>query len=122
MALTTLKLVSVPVADQDEARAFYVEALGFSVVRDERFGERQRWLEVAPPGGGTSVALVTWFEAMPPGSAQGLVLSSDDVEHDHAELSGRGVPFASGIESAPWGRFATFTDPDGNGWVLQQDA
>ena len=119
MAITHLDLASVSVADQDRARAFYVDGLGFALVRDNPYGEGMRWIRVAPPGAATSVALVTWFPTMPPGSVKGLVLACDDVDATYEELARRGVPFAGPIQEAPWGRFATFDDPDGNGWVLQ---
>ena len=84
-------------------------------------GEGQRWVQLAPAAGETSITLVTWFPNMQPGGVTGLVLETDDVEADHAELRSRGVNITP-LENAPWGRFATFTDPDGNGWVLQQSA
>ena len=120
MALTHVRVISVPVTDQDQAKTFYVDVLGFEVRRDAPFAEGQRWVEVAPPGAETSLTLVTWFPAMPPGSLTGLVLGCDDIDATYAQLAGRGVTFAGPIEDAPWGRFATFTDPDGNGWVLAQ--
>jgi predicted enzyme related to lactoylglutathione lyase len=78
-------------------------------------------VQVAPPGAQTSLSLVTWFPNMPPGSVQGLVLITDDIEEAHRLLSARGVRFHGPIEAAPWGRYSTFADPDGNGWVLQQN-
>ena len=120
MALTHLRVVSIPVADQERAKTFYVDVLGFELRVDASFQEGQRWVEVAPPGAETSLTLVTWFPTMPPGGISGLVLECDDIDATFAALSERGVVFAGPIEEAPWGRFATFTDPDGNGWVLAQ--
>ncbi|KAE8765771.1 VOC family protein [Georgenia thermotolerans] len=121
MALIThLQVVSVPVSDQDRAKAFYVDTLGFELRRDNPMGPGQRWVEVAPPGAATSLTLVTWFPTMPPGSLKGLVLATDDVDRAVAELHERGVEFLDPLTDAPWGRWATFDDPDGNGWVLQQ--
>jgi len=114
-----IQLVSVPVSDQERAKAFYTETLGFELVADNPFGD-QRWIQVAPKGAETGVTLVTWFETMPPGSTKGLVLETDDVDASYQELSARGVRFNSPVEEQFWGRFATFDDPDGNGWVLQQ--
>ncbi|MBX9245537.1 VOC family protein [Actinotalea ferrariae] len=119
MAITHVRLLSLPVRDQDRARAFYVDVLGFEVVRDNPMGP-DRWVEVGLPGGQTSITLVTWFPTMPPGSSKGLVLESDDLDADVAELERRGVALADGgIQEAPWGRFVTFDDPDGNGIVVQ---
>ncbi|MGS2615404.1 VOC family protein [Micromonospora sp. LZ34] len=123
MAITHVQLVSVPVSDQDRARDFYVGTLGFELQGDNPMGPDQRWVQVAPKGGATALTLVTWFPTMPPGSLKGLVLETDDLDGDVARLGERGVVFADGgIQSAPWGRYVTFDDPDGNGIVLQATA
>jgi catechol 2,3-dioxygenase-like lactoylglutathione lyase family enzyme len=119
VAVTHIQLVSVPVSDQARAKTFYTETLGFELVADNPFGD-QRWIQVAPRGAETGVTLVTWFETMPPGSTKGLVLETDDVDASYQELGARGVRFNGPVEEQFWGRFATFEDPDGNGWVLQQ--
>jgi catechol 2,3-dioxygenase-like lactoylglutathione lyase family enzyme len=119
MTIKNLRIVSIPVKDQDAAKRFYCETLGFKVRRDMPFMPDARWVELAPPRAQTRITLVTWFEAMKPGGVTGLVLETDDIEEDHAVLRGRGLKI-SAIEAAPWGRYATFSDPDGNGWVLQQ--
>ncbi|TNH21492.1 hypothetical protein FHG89_31390 [Micromonospora orduensis] len=121
MTVTHVQLLSVPVTDQDQARDFYVDVLGFDLVWDNPMGpDGGRWVQVAPPGAATALTLVTWFPTMPPGSLKGLVLETDDLDADVARLRERGVDFANGgIQSAPWGRYATFDDPDGNGIVLQ---
>jgi len=123
MALTNLEVISVPVSDQDRAKSFYAEKLGFSVDMDSSFGGgSMRWVALRPPGGGTAITLVTWFDTMPAGSLKGLVLGCDDLEMTLAELAARGVTFVEDdIQEAPWGRWKTFDDPDGNSWVLQQD-
>ncbi len=122
MALTNLQVVSVPVSDQERAKQFYVGMLGFAEEIDASFGESMRWIMLRPPGSGTAVTLVTWFETMPAGSMKGAVLGCDDLEKTLAELSALGVAFNEDeVQQAPWGRWKTFDDPDGNGWVLQQD-
>jgi catechol 2,3-dioxygenase-like lactoylglutathione lyase family enzyme len=122
MAISQVQLFSVPVSDQDAALAFYVDALGFSLVNDAPLGPDMRWVLIAPPGGGAAIALVTWFPSMPAGSTQGIVITTDALEDDIALLRSRGVTIAGDIESAPWGRWVTFADPDGNGLILQQNA
>jgi len=115
----SVDIVSVPVRDQDRARDFYENILGFSVREDSDLGEGRRWIELVPPAGGASISLVTWFEQMPPGSLRGIVLGADDCHEAFAELTRRGVEFVENqVQDAPWGQFATFADPDGNGWVL----
>ena len=122
MGITNLEVISVPVSDQERAKLFYTQTLGFTVEIDSNFGESMRWIMLRPPGSGTAVTLVTWFDTMPAGSLNGTVLGCDDLEETLAELTGRGLEFAEEeIQQAPWGRWKTFTDPDGNGWVLQQN-
>ena len=119
MKINRIDIVSIPVSDQDRAKSFYEKVLGFKVVRDNPMGPGRRWVELAPPHAATSITLVTWFESMPPGAIKGLVLDTDDLEGTCATLAQRGLSLPD-VESAPWGRFVTFEDPDGNGWVLQE--
>jgi catechol 2,3-dioxygenase-like lactoylglutathione lyase family enzyme len=113
-----VQVVSVPVSDQDSARAFYIDTLGFELRTEDTFGEGMRWIEVAPKGSTTSLTLVTWFEAMAPGSLQGLVFAVDDVQATYDELRGKGVPFDFAPHEMPGGQQAVFRDPDGNGFVI----
>ena len=86
MTITHIDVVSLPVQDQERARDFYVGTLGFDLVRQNEMGPGQQWIQVAPPGGQTSITLVTWFDTMPAGSLQGLVLHTDDIDAQVAEL------------------------------------
>jgi catechol 2,3-dioxygenase-like lactoylglutathione lyase family enzyme len=119
VTITGVQVLSLPVSDQDRARDFYVDVLGFELLRDAQMQPGLRWVQVAPRGAATSVTLVTWFETMPAGSNRGLVLETDDLEGDGERLRARGLEFPDGIQQQPWGRFVTFADPDGNGLVLQ---
>jgi lactoylglutathione lyase len=89
--ITKLGRVMVPVSDQDEAISFYTTTLGFSVVADVPFGENERWVEVAPPGGGAVLALVPPQGDYQPGRMTGIALESADPAADHAELQEKGV-------------------------------
>ena len=106
----------MPVSDQDRAKAFYAETLGFTVSADID-GERGRFIDLVPPAGGCGIALVT---NMPAGSLSGLVLDVDDIDATYAHLAAAGTAFTSPPRDTPHGRFAAFTDPDGNAWVLMQ--
>jgi catechol 2,3-dioxygenase-like lactoylglutathione lyase family enzyme len=117
--LTQIQVVSIPVSDQIRARAFYVDALGFQVVRENPWGDGL-WIELAPQGSSVSISLVTWFANMQPGGISGMVLESNDLDADYAALSARGVKFRGPINNDPWGRSAVFNDPDGNGWVINE--
>jgi predicted enzyme related to lactoylglutathione lyase len=119
MSISQLGIVSIPVGDQDRSMEFYIGILGLTLIRDSPMGPSMRWVQIAPQGAATSIALVTWFPTMRPGSVKGLVLETDDLEGDVATLVSHGVTIADGIQEQPWGRFVTFEDPDGNGIVLQ---
>lgn len=112
--------MSVPVNDQEQAKSFYTEILDFELRADNQWGEGMRWIEVAPEGATASLTLVTWFEAMPPGSLQGLVVATEDIEATHKKLVDRGVHFDMPPTDLPGGAQAVFRDPDGNGFVLWQ--
>ncbi len=120
MAGNFLEVISVPVSDQDRAKAFYTDVLGFEPRADVAMGDGMRWVQLAPAGGMASITLVTWFETMPPGSLKGIVLATEDIHQTYGELAGRGLHWNGPVEEAFWGTFATFDDPDGNGWVVAQ--
>jgi catechol 2,3-dioxygenase-like lactoylglutathione lyase family enzyme len=119
MAVKSFEIVSVPVSDQQRSKEFYRDVVGFELLREEPMGPGQSWIQLAPRGCLTTIALVTWFEAMKPGGLQGVMLNATDIERDHRELSARGLKLAE-IKQEPWGRYTTFEDPDGNGWILRQ--
>jgi catechol 2,3-dioxygenase-like lactoylglutathione lyase family enzyme len=119
MSIVSFEIVSVPVSDQEGAKNFYRDVLGFELLRDEPMGPGVRWIQLAPPGCSTTIALVTWFDTMQPGGLQGVMLNVTDIDADHATLSARGLPLTE-IREEPWGRYAMFSDPDGNGWILRQ--
>ena len=114
-----LELVSVPVSDVDAAKAFYTEKVGFSADHDHRVSEEIRFVQLTPPGSACSIAIGTGLTRAEPGSVQGLQLVVDDADAAHAELSGRGVD-VSEVQQFPWGSFVFFSDPDGNGWAIQE--
>ncbi len=120
MNLKHLRLVSVPVSDQERSKAFYTQTLGLELIAEEDMHSGLRWVEVGLPGAETSISLVTWLDSMQPGSLRGLILLTQDIDLDHDELSRQGVEFLGPIEEQHWGRFVQFKDPDGNVLVLQQ--
>lgn len=117
-----ISVISVPVINPDVAKEFYVGVLGFEVEMDET-SPAMRWVMLRLPGTETAITLTTWFESMPPGSLRGTVISIADIETAVAELQAKGaIDEDAEIQSAPWGRWVTIEDPDGNGLILQQDA
>lgn len=115
-----IALISIPVKDQQTAKSFYTQKLGGTVKEEMPFGTPDTlWIRLALPGADTELALVTWFPQMKPGSVQGIVLTTKNLADTHAKLKARKLDI-SDIKRQPWGLEATFRDPDGNGWVLQQ--
>ena len=114
-----LELVAVPVSDVDRAKAFYSERAGFNVDNDVTVRDGLRFVQLTPPGSACSISIGEGISEMEPGSLEGLQLVVNDIETTRKELSARGLE-ASEIQDFPWGRFVFFSDPDGNGWAVQQ--
>jgi catechol 2,3-dioxygenase-like lactoylglutathione lyase family enzyme len=127
----TLEVVIVPVSDVDRAKAFYADKLGFHVDHDTRISEGNRVVQLTPPGSGCSIVVGEGVVPdMAPGSLQGLQLVVPDVKTARDELVERGVDVSDvqvlGENPVPGGKpldnvgFVYFSDPDGNGWAVQQ--
>lgn len=116
-----LQLVALPVSDVDRAKAFYTENAGFIADHDHQVGDGIRFVQLTPPGSACSIAIGTGLtdKEVAPGSVQGMQLVVTDIEAARAELTGRGVE-VSEVKNFPWGRFLFFSDPDGNGWAVQE--
>jgi catechol 2,3-dioxygenase-like lactoylglutathione lyase family enzyme len=114
-----LELVQVPVSDVDRAKSFYTEKAGFHADVDVTVRDGLRFVQLTPPGSPTSIALGTGLSKMPPGSVQGIQLVVADIHAARAELAERGVE-VSDVEDFDWGSFVYFSDPDGNGWSVQE--
>ena len=111
--ITHARTVVLPVSDQARARAFFTDALGFEVRIDAELRPGERWIEVAPPGAQTSIALAPSEEAGAPGAE--ISFATRDAEADHATLLERGVdadPEVIRLGDVP--PMFTFRDPDGN--------
>ena len=117
--ITHVKFVSIPTRDQDRALAFYTEKLGFKVVTDQPFNDKQRWIELRIGSSETRFVLFVFDEGMmKPGGNFNGALACDNVEKTHDELKARGVEFVAPPTKEPWGTFAVFKDLDGNQFVL----
>jgi predicted enzyme related to lactoylglutathione lyase len=114
-----LELVAVPVSDVDRAKAFYVDQAGFNADHDHKVSEDIRFVQLTPPGSACSIAIGKGVTDTEPGSVKGLQLVVADADAAHADLASRGVE-VSPVQDFPWGRFVFFSDPDGNGWAVQQ--
>jgi predicted enzyme related to lactoylglutathione lyase len=114
-----LELVAVPVSDVDRAKAFYTEKAGFNADHDREVSDEIRFVQLTPPGSACSIARGKGIVDTEPGSVQGLQMVVSDINAARAELAGRGVD-VSDVQEFPWGKFVWFSDPDGNGWAVQQ--
>src|SRR5215470_10234546 len=136
------EVIVIPVADVDRSKAFYTK-LGWRLDADFAFDNGFRVVQFTPPGSGCSVQFGTKITTAEPGSAQGLYLVVSDVEAARGQLAERGAEVSEvfhpgtpgaqfrpggasdrvsgpAAERASYGSFATFSDPDGNGWLLQE--
>jgi predicted enzyme related to lactoylglutathione lyase len=114
-----IELVAIPVTDVDRAKAFYTEKVGFNADHDHRVSEEVRFVQLTPPGSACSIALGTGISQSQPGSVQGIQMVVSDINAARAELLERGVQ-VSEVQEFAWGSFVFFSDPDGNGWAVQQ--
>ncbi|MBF6237008.1 VOC family protein [Nocardia otitidiscaviarum] len=120
MTVSQIKTITAFVADQDRAERFYTEVLGFTVRADSRWGDK-RWLEVGPGPEGTAIVLHEPFPGATAGGLAGVILETGDVDGVVARLRAAGASVQD-PEEMPWGRQATFADPDGNSFVLVKGA
>ena len=114
-----LELVAIPVSDVDRAKAFYTERAGFVADHDHRVSDEIRFVQLTPPGSACSIALGKGVTEAEPGSVQGMQMVVADIEAARAELAERGVEVTE-VQEYPWGKFVFFSDPDGNGWAVQE--
>jgi catechol 2,3-dioxygenase-like lactoylglutathione lyase family enzyme len=114
-----IELIIVPVTDVDRAKAFYVDALGWNADFDQVVTPTLRFVQVTPPGSACSIAFGMGLTDMVPGTMKGLQIVIPDADEALAHLRENGVE-AVGVDEQSWGRFVYYTDPDGNGWSLQQ--
>ena len=114
-----LELVAVPVSDVDRSKAFYTEKAGFNADHDHRVSDEVRFVQLTPPGSACSIAIGSGISQSEPGSVQGMQLVVSDINAARTELAERGVD-VSEVQEFDWGSFVFFSDPDGNGWAVQQ--
>jgi catechol 2,3-dioxygenase-like lactoylglutathione lyase family enzyme len=124
-----LEVVTLPVSDIDRAVGFY-QRLGWRLDADLTAGDDFRVVQFTPPHSQCSIHFGTGLTASAPGSADRLILAVTDIEAARADLIGRGVEVGEVYEARPPGfesiegrsyfAFAAFSDPDGNGWLLQE--
>jgi len=115
--ITEVGRVTVPSADQDRSLAFYTETLGFETRVDETFADgKMRWIEVAPAGATTAIALTPPMGDFQPGRQTGIIVSTDDIEATHAALKDAGADIDPEVQhmGAPVPPMFAVRDPEGN--------
>jgi predicted enzyme related to lactoylglutathione lyase len=117
-----IESVSVPVGDQEQAKSFYVDTLGFELLVDDTWREGMRWSEVAPEGSTTSLMLVTWQAGMLPGMHRVIVMATDEIHAIYQRLVSKGIEFELPLTQTPRGRQALFRDPFSNPLMLWEHA
>jgi catechol 2,3-dioxygenase-like lactoylglutathione lyase family enzyme len=137
----SLEVIVIPVSDVDRAKDFYATTLGFRLHADFTAPDGLRIVQVTPPGSRCSINFGAHVTSATPGSVQGMILVVRDIDASRADLVSRGVDVSEvfhdvgGIflhagtdgrlagpapQHQSYGSFASFADPDGNGWVLQE--
>jgi catechol 2,3-dioxygenase-like lactoylglutathione lyase family enzyme len=136
--MSSIEVITLPVADIDRSLRFYAEQIGFAVDVDWSPTPSLRVVQLTPPGSGCSIQLGVGLTDALPGSTRGTYLVVDDLAATHERLLEAGVPigqvrhktpignwsgsFAAGLDPTrgDYASFADFADPDGNTWVLQE--
>ena len=119
--ITAITTVCIPVSDQERAIAFYTETLGFEKRADIPMGDSYRWVEVAPEGAATTIAIVPPPPGRPTGGMEtGIALNTADVDSVHAELRDAGVDVDAEVSRMgdPVPPMFWFRDPDGNSLMV----
>jgi catechol 2,3-dioxygenase-like lactoylglutathione lyase family enzyme len=118
-----LELVPIPVSDVDRAKAFYVEKIGFHADHDVQPGNGMRVVQLTPPGSACSIVIGTGLgeiSAMQPGTVKALHLVVANINEVRAVLASRGVAVGEVDELSGGIKYVSFSDPDGNSWLLQE--
>jgi len=117
VGITQLSTIGIPVRDQDRSLAFYLDKLGFEKRLDVAYGQGERWLEVAPIGATTTIALMRARDDVPAGIDTQVRLTTDDAQAEHTHLRSLGVEADPEVMPYPVPMFS-FRDPDGNRLVI----
>jgi predicted enzyme related to lactoylglutathione lyase len=122
--ISAVRSVGIYVGDQNRAKEFWTNAMGFELIQDTPMGEgadAPRWIEVTPPDKNVILVLFTPDDARDQiGTFSNVLFTCDDIQKTHKELTARGVEFAEEPSKQFWGWWAIFKDSDGNSYGLGQ--
>jgi len=107
--MKAIEIIIIPVSDQQKAKAFYLK-LGFQVIVEAPADHGQTWIQMGLPNQPGSIALMTFH---------GIILETDDIEQEIKALEAKGIEVGK-VDVQPWGKFAWFKDPAGNGLCLHE--
>jgi lactoylglutathione lyase len=119
--ITDVRTIGVNVSDQDRALAFYTEMLGFEKRLDAPISPTMRWIEVAPPGAGTSIALNATEDATDVGTDTGIRFTVPDAAVEHTSMQARGVGVGELLRWDDVPPMFAFDDPDGNRFYIVEE-
>jgi catechol 2,3-dioxygenase-like lactoylglutathione lyase family enzyme len=117
--MKTVEIISVPVANQEEAKQFYTEKVGFQLLFEGNTPDGGKWIQVGLPDDQVTFTLVSGEPHASPGSLKGTIIATKDIQQDVTFLRKNGVK-TEDVQEFPHGQIASFSDPDGNQWVLRQ--
>jgi predicted enzyme related to lactoylglutathione lyase len=121
--ITSIKFASIPVRDQNRALDFYTGKLGFTIITDQPFNDKQRWIELRIPKAETRVTLFTpEGQEDRAGTFSNIVFNCEDLDQTYADLKAKGVEFLGPPEVQHWGSYALFNDSEGNTFCLSSSS
>lgn len=117
--MKTIETISIPVHDQELSKSFYVDKLGFVVLFEGGTPDGGKWIQLSIPNDSTSITLVKEPIPAQTGSVKGTIISTDNIEEDFLSLRNKGIDVTP-VQEFPHGKIASFSDLDGNQWVLRE--
>jgi lactoylglutathione lyase len=119
--ITDVRTIGINVSDQEKALAFFTDMLGFEKRLDAPISPTMRWIEVAPPGVGTSIALNATEDAQDVGTDTGIRFTVPDAAVEHEAMAARGVAVGELLRMADVPPMFAFDDPDGNRFYIVEE-
>lgn len=117
--MKTIETISIPVSNQEKSKEFYVSKLGFEVIFEAEAPDGGKWIQLGIADDTTSITLVSGAMHAKAGSIKGTIIGTDDIGNDIERLRNKGVEVED-VQDFPHGKISSFSDPDGNQWVLRQ--
>lgn len=117
--MRNIEMISIPVHNQEEAKKFYTDKLGFIVIFEGQAPDGSTWMQLGLPHDNTTITIGSGQMFAAPGSVKGIMLATDDIEKDVEALRNRGLDVPE-IQNFPHGKMTSINDPDGNQWLIRE--